>query len=143
MPARRALLTGGAGLLAGALISGPGRAAPMPAGGVLNVRDFGAKGDGSTIDTQAIDKAIAQAAVRGGGTVWFPSGTYASYTVHLKSKVSLYLDQGAVLLAASVPLDGTTSGGYDAAEPQDPAIDPYQDYGHNHWRNSLIYGEGL
>ena len=110
--------------------------------GWLDIRDFGAKGDAVTIDSQAIDKAIDEAARRGGGVVWFPRGTYASYTIHLKSNVTLYLDRGAVLLAASVPLEGTQNG-YDMAEPQDPAINAFQDYGHNHWRNSLIYGEGL
>lgn len=47
--------------------------------------------------------------------------------------VTLYLDRGATLLAASVPLEGTSSGGYDRAEPQDPMIEQFQDYGHNHW----------
>ena len=76
------------------------------------------------------------------GPYSFPAGTYASYSIHLKSNVALYLDQGATLLAASVPLEGTTSGGYDAAEPQG-AWEPYQDYGHNHWHNSLLWGEDL
>src|SRR5208283_5861776 len=40
------------------------------------------------------------------------------------------------------PLAGTASGGYDDAEPQGP-WEPYQDYGHNHWHNSLIWGEGI
>ena len=35
------------------------------------------------------------------------------------------------------------AGGYDLAEPQDPAIEAYQDYGHNHWHNSLIWGEDI
>lgn len=113
-----------------------------PGAGWLDVRDFGARGDGVTIDSKAIDRAITEASNRGGGVVWLPRGTYASYTLHLKSNVTLYLDRGAVLLAASVPLEGTSSG-YDMAEPQDPAINAFQDYGHNHWRNSLIYGEGL
>jgi polygalacturonase len=114
-----------------------------PAGTVINVRDHGATGDGTTIDSAAIDRAIAAAAAQGGGTVFFPAGVYASYTIHLKSMVTLYLDRGATLLAAPVPKEGLRSGGYDAAEPQDPAIEPYQDFGHNHWRNSLIHGEGL
>ncbi|HTV04229.1 MAG TPA: glycoside hydrolase family 28 protein [Acidobacteriaceae bacterium] len=110
--------------------------------GFLNVRNFGATGDGLTIDTPAIDRAIQAAASAGGGTVIVPAGTYACYSIHLKSNVCLYLDQGATILAASVPLEGTTTGGYDAAEPQGP-WEPYQDYGHNHWHNSLIWGEGL
>ncbi len=110
---------------------------------LANVRQYGAKGDGVTIDSPAINRAIDAAASRGGGTVYFPAGTYASYTIRLKSNVTLYLDQGAILLAASTPREGLASGGYDAAEYQDPAIDSFQDYGHNHWKNSLVYGEGL
>ncbi len=107
--------------------------------GWLNVRNFGAAGDGKTLDTAAINKAIDAAAAAGGGTVFFPAGVYASYSIHLKSNVCLYLDQGATILAASTPFDGTTTGGYDAAEPQG-AWEPYQDYGHNHWHNSLHLG---
>lgn len=44
---------------------------------VFNVRDFGAKGDGSTFDNAAIDAAIAAASENRGGTVYFPPGTYA------------------------------------------------------------------
>jgi polygalacturonase len=109
---------------------------------VFDIRRYGAAGDGKTLDTQAIQRAIDAAANVGGGTVLFPAGTYASYSIRLKSNICLYLDQGATLLAASVPLEGTSSGGYDAAEPQG-AWEPYQDYGHNHWHNSLIWGEGL
>src|SRR6266496_1010790 len=108
----------------------------------FNVRRFGAKGDGVTIDTPAINNAIATAVEAGGGTVIFPAGTYASYSIHLKSNVSLYLDSGATILAASTSLEGTTTGGYDAAEPQGE-WEPYQDFGHNHWHNSLIWGEDL
>ena len=108
----------------------------------FNVRRFGARGDGTTIDTPAINNAIAAAAEAGGGTVTFPAGTYASYSIHLKSNVSLYLESGAAILAASTSLEGTTAGGYDPAEPQGP-WEPYQDYGHNHWHNSLIWGEDI
>jgi len=126
---------------AGAQPSRP--AAALPHGdGVFNVRTFGAVGDGKAIDSPAINAAIAAAEATGGGTVLLPPGTYASYSVRLKSGVALYLSPGATLLAAAVPLEGTTSGGYDAAEPQG-AWEPYQDYGHNHWQNSLIWGEGL
>src|SRR5438105_3677090 len=108
----------------------------------FDVRHFGAKGDGVTLDTAAINNAISAAAVAGGGTVFFPAGTYASYSIHLKSFVCLYLEPGATILAASTPIEGTTGGGYDAAEPQGP-WQPYQDYGHNHWHNSLIWGEDI
>ena len=110
--------------------------------GVFNIRDFGATGDGKTLDSPAINRAIDAAAAAGGGTVYFPAGVYASYSIRLKSHITLYLDQGAVILAESTPHDGLSSGGYDAAEPQGE-WEPYQDYGHNHWHNSLIWGEGL
>lgn len=107
-----------------------------------NVRHYGATGDGSTIDSPAINRAIEAASALGGGTVYFPAGTYASYSIRLKSSITLFLEQGATILAAPVPHDGLATGGYDAAEPQGP-WEPYQDYGHNHWHNSLIWGEGL
>jgi polygalacturonase len=103
----------------------------------FNIRDFGAKGDGKTIDSPAINLAINAAAQTGGGTVIFPAGTYASYSIHLKSNITLQLEAGAVLLAAAP----TETDGYDAAEPN--STDQYQDFGHSHWHNSLIWGEIL
>jgi polygalacturonase len=111
-------------------------------GGFFDVRKFGATGDGKTLDTAAIHRAIQAAVDVGGGTVYFPAGTYASYSIRLRNHIGLYLDEGATLLAADTPLEGTTTGGYDAAEPQGP-WEPYQDYGHNHWHNSLIWGEEM
>jgi polygalacturonase len=108
----------------------------------FDVRRFGAVGDGKAIDTPAVNRAIDAAAAAGGGVVTFPAGTYACYTIRLKSHVMLYVGPGATILAASTPKEGTTSGGYDAAESNAP-WEAYQDYGHNHWRNSLIWGEGL
>ena len=103
-----------------------------------NVKDYGAKGDGQTVDTKAIDAAINAASEKGGGTVFFPAGTYLSFTIHLKSFITLHLDNGATLEAADVKKFGL---GYDPAEPN--PWDMYQDFGHSHWRNSLIYGENL
>jgi polygalacturonase len=116
--------------------------ASATSGTVFNVRSFAATGDGKTLDSPAINRAIEAAASAGGGTVYFPAGVYASYSIRLKNHITLYLDQGAAILAESTPHDGMSSGGYDAAEPQG-AWEPYQDYGHNHWHNSLIWGEGL
>ena len=107
-----------------------------------DVRAFGAKGDGTSIDTPAINAAIDAAATNRGGTVIFPAGVYATYSIHLKSNVALFLQQGATILAAPTPYDGLATGGYDAAEPQG-AWEPYQDYGHNHWHNSLIWGQDI
>ena len=122
--------------------SNPSPTSPGSLSGYYDVRTFGAKGDGETVDTPAINRAIETAASSGGGTVVFPTGTYLCYSIHLKSSVCLHLNAGATILAASVPREGATTGGYDpAGEPQ--PWEAYQDFGHNHWRNSLLWGEDL
>ena len=103
-----------------------------------DVRSFGATGDGKTLDTPAVNKAIDAAAQAGGGTVRFPAGTYLCFSIRLKSNIALYLDQGATILAADPE---TAKGSYDLPEPNE--WDMYQDFGHSHWRNSLIWGTGL
>jgi polygalacturonase len=105
---------------------------------VFDVRDFGAKGDGRTIDSPAINAAIDAAAASGGGTVFLPAGTYASYSIRLKSHITIELGAGATLLAAEPSAE---RGRYDAPEPNEH--DLYQDFGHSHWQNSLIWGIGL
>lgn len=104
---------------------------------IHNVRDYGATGDGVTIDSPAINAAIQAAARDGGGTIYFPAGTYASYSIRLASHICLKLEAGAVLLAAKP----TKDDGYDEAEPNE--WEAYQDFGHSHWKNSLIWGIGL
>lgn len=106
----------------------------------FDVRAYGAKGDGHTLDTAAINQAIDAAAAAGGGTVEFPAGNYLSYTIHLKSHVSLHLGAGATLIAAEPSPD--LKVGYDAPEAN-PGTDQYEDFGHSHWHNSLIVGENL
>jgi polygalacturonase len=119
-------------------------AAPNAAEAIYDVRRFGATGDGKTVDSPAINKAIEAVAAAGGGTLVFPAGTYVCFSIHLKSHVDLYLDRGCTILAADSPKPGDTTGynggAYDAAEPNDPWT-PYQDYGHNHWHNSLLWAE--
>ncbi|MDG3006645.1 glycoside hydrolase family 28 protein [Paludisphaera mucosa] len=69
--------------------------------GVYDVRDHGAKGDGATTDTAAINRAVAACADAGGGQVRFPPGRYLSGTVRLRSKVALHLEAGAVLVGTT------------------------------------------
>jgi polygalacturonase len=105
------------------------------AAAVFNVRDYGATGNGSSNDTAAINSTINAASSAGGGTVRFPSGTYkSSNTIHLKSNITFQLDSGSTLIGAS----GT---GYDA--PETNPNDDYQDYGHSHFHNAMIYGDRL
>ena len=139
-PRRRLLLVSALALLAPAAHA----AAPAPApngSSAYNVRAFGATGDGKTLDTDAINRAIEAAAAGGGGTVEFPAGTYLSFSIRLKSHLTLQLDAGAQLVAAKA---APGFGDYDLAEPN-PSGDTYQyqDFGHSHFHNSLIWGEDL
>jgi len=56
---------------------------------VFNVKNYGAKGDGKQLDSPSINKAIEAASKAGGGTVWFPAGTYLSGSIHLKQHSSV------------------------------------------------------
>jgi polygalacturonase len=103
---------------------------------IYGVCHFGATGDGHTLDTAAINRAIIAANAAGGGMVWFPAGTYLSTSIRLKSNVTLYLGPGAVIEAAS-----ETVAPYDPREFN--ASTKYQDQGHSHWHDSLIWGENL
>ncbi len=104
----------------------------------FDVKNFGATGDGKTLDTGAINKAIAAAHDAGGGIVRFPAGTYLSVSIHLQSNVELLLDPGCVLEAADHEVQP-----YDPPEPNEWGDKKYQDFGHSHWHNSLIWGENL
>ncbi len=132
---------------ANAPTSAPSHPAPVakvrdakPIAGIYNVRDFGATGTGRTIDSDAINKAIEAAAANGGGTVRLPAGQYLCYSIRLKSNITLFLDQGSRIIAANKTVHG--GSGYDLAEDIGDTA-RYQDYGHSHWHNSLIWGEGL
>ncbi len=78
---------------------------------VYNIRDHGAKGDGATIDTKAVQAAIDACHGDGGGTVLVPAGTFAVGTIEIKSHVTLHLTAGATLLGSA---DGTQYHAVDA-----------------------------
>jgi polygalacturonase len=147
---RNFLRAGSLGVVGAALpaISFAAAKSKTPSGqpGVFDVHQFGATGDGKTLDTDAVNRAIDAAATAGGGVVLFPPGTYLCFSIHLKSNVHLHLEQGATIQAAESPKPGDATGynggTYDAAEPKTD-WDAYQDYGHNHWHNSLIWGEDI
>ena len=68
---------------------------------VFNVCEYGASGDGRTLDTDAIQKAIDTCAAAGGGTVLVPAGSYRIGPIELKSMVRLFLEANAVLSAVT------------------------------------------
>jgi polygalacturonase len=113
--------------------------------GIYNVRDFGAKGDGKTLDSPAINAAIEAAVRNGGGQVLLPAGTYLSGSIRLKSNIDLHLSAGCTILAADPnkfpSLGGTEGGLYDESESFG-GFPEYQDGGHTYFHNSLIWAEG-
>lgn len=96
---------------------------------VSSVKDYGAKGDGLTNDTKAIQATIDDVAAKGGGIVVFPAGQYISGTIKIKDYVVLHFDVGSIL-----------QGSFDLNDyPDDlgvyPLAAPYT------WRAPLIYAE--
>jgi polygalacturonase len=81
----------------------------------LNVADYGAVGDGRTLNTEAIQKAIDDCSAKGGGMVDFPAGHFLSGTIQIKDGVTLRLAADAVLLGSTKLadyqlIDGFTEG---------------------------------
>ena len=99
-----------------------------------DVRDYGARGDGKSLDSPAINAAIEACAADGGGTVVLPAGQYLCGSIHLKCNIELHLTPGATIIATE------ERGAYDESEvfggPE------YQDGGHTYFHNSLIWAEG-
>lgn len=71
----------------------------------FDIREFGAIGDGATLNTQAINEAVEACARAGGGVVYVPPGRYLTGTVRLQSHVTLELESGARLLGSESPDD--------------------------------------
>jgi len=97
----------------------------------INATQYGAVGDGTTLNTISIQTAIDAVAVDGGGEVVFPSGTYLTGTLYLKSGVHLHLSPGAVLLGSGNLVD------YPATRCEYPSRTD------NYTMRALIWGEGL
>lgn len=97
----------------------------------LDVREHGAKGDGATLDSKAIQSVIESCAANGGGQVLFPPGRYLSGTIRLRSKVTLHLEAGARLI-------GTTNLN-EYSQPIVPAYMPEAKWGK--WHRGLIVAE--
>jgi polygalacturonase len=98
---------------------------------VFDVAVFGAKGDGKTANREAIHKAVEA----GGGTVYFRAGTYVTGSIQLRSNITLQFEPGATIEASG------DKSAYDEAEANQWT--QFQNFGHSHWHNSPIWGEGL
>ena len=96
-----------------------------------NVREDGAKADGTTLDTGALQQTIDAVAAAGGGTVLLPPGVYLSGTLELRSRVKLHLTQGAILR------------GSPRLEHYPPRPSAYRSYTDNYTERCLIRAEGL
>lgn len=101
-----------------------------------NVRDFGAKGNGKSDSTEAINKAITHCNEQGGGVVVVPEGRYLSGTIHLKSNVELRLEKGAVLMGVEDPKQYT---GYVCRRE---GFEKYKVAYAEYWNHTFILGVG-
>jgi hypothetical protein len=110
------------------------RAASAQSGGVFNVCDYGAKGDGKTLETAAIQKAVDACAGAGGGQVLLPPGKYLSATVRLKSHVTFKLEAGAKLIGC---LDPEAYSHFTPPKDMPEAKFPTR------WHRALLLGDGV
>ncbi len=109
-----------------------------------DVRRFGARGDGMTRDTQALQSAIDTCGAAGGGQVILTAGTYLCGTIELQNNVDLHLSQDAILLGSADPSDYTKQ--YNA--PYDNGFPSEGTQGHHlvtAWqkRNISLSGKGV
>jgi polygalacturonase len=105
----------------------------------FNVKKYGAKGDGITLDTHAIQAAIDAATKAGGGTIVLPQGMYLSGSIFVKSNTDLRLDKGATILGsqklADYPMMPTRVAGIEMTWPA-ALVNVYQQ------SNAKITGQG-
>ena len=137
----------GAGLLDGTRLAAEPAAPAQPSNDlgarVYNVRDFGAKGDGVTVDTAAVQAAVDACHRDGGGTVLVPAGVFHIGTIELKSNVTLHVAAAGKLLGST---DGKQYHGVDAIPTSGDST-----LGDGHWalifaveaRNVTVEGPGL
>ena len=71
----------------------------------LNIVSYGAVGDGKTLNTETIQKAIDEISSKGGGTILFPKGRFLTGSFSLKTGVTLHLDINAVIIGSIDPFD--------------------------------------
>lgn len=106
----------------------------------FNIMNYGAVADGLTLNSVAINKAIAECAAKGGGTVLIPGGSFVTGPILMKSNINLHLDKGALVIFSSdfnqYPLVISTFEGVEAARCQSPVTA-------ENLENIAITGEGI
>ena len=102
---------------------------------IFNVLDFGAKADGITLDSPAIQKAVDEATRQGGGTVYFPKGSYVLATVFLKDNVHIKFEKGTFILGSL--------NFYDFAQQEEIDFPIYQDQSHTYFHLGMFVGIGV
>lgn len=90
----------------------------------VSIKDFGAIGDGLTLNTEAFSKAIDAVSVKGGGTVVVPQGLWFTGPIEMKSNINLHLEKGALILFSPdfnlYPIVDTSFEGLDTKRCQSP-----------------------
>ena len=98
--------------------------APVIPDNQVNLKDFGAVGDGITLNTEAFAKAIDALSKQGGGKLVVPQGVWYTGPIVLKNHINLHLNAGAVILFAAdetlYPLIDTSFEGLDTRRCQSP-----------------------
>lgn len=103
---------------------------------MYNVKDYGAVGNGKTLDSTGIQKAIDACSENGGGTVFIPAGKYVCGTMHLKSHVHILFEKGALILGSKNIKD------FDPLE-ENPSNNIYQDLSHSYFHHSLFHADNV
>jgi polygalacturonase len=98
---------------------------------MYDVLDYGAKPGGKMLCTKSIQKAIDVCSQSGGGTVYFPPGTFLSGTIYFKTDVTLRLAAGSTLLGSKNLKDYPST------------VQSFRSYTDNYTDKSLIYGENI
>ncbi len=101
---------------------------------MFNVRNYGAKGDGVSLDSPSIQKAIDACTEVGGGTVYLPEGNYVCGTLRLASNVHILLDRGATILGSKNPNDF-------APYEENASNTEFQDRSHSYFHHSLFHAD--
>ena len=99
---------------------------------IYKIEEYGAVGDGKTLNTKSVQRALDECSANGGGVVRFERGVYVLSTVFLKNNITIEIPEGTEIL-------GATSY-YDYAQEETVDYPIYQDSSHTYYHPSLFVG---